>query len=293
MVRRFRAFAVLALLALAVSACSNAFTSLIYSNATLAYNNLGPMLTYMVDDYVDIDGAREDWVRVRIDRTLAWHRNEELPRYREFFESVLAKSAGPFKAEDIAAHQREVRTAYHRVLAHVIPDSAEFLATLDAADVQQIEKKLAEDNRKWVKESIRGTPDERVDRRVKRFVSQLETWVGTLSAEQKELVATRYRGFADLSDEMMGERRYRQSEMMGIIKARAPRAQIEAKLRYLLVESDSWRRPEYAARLRERDTQFHTMVADLSATLSEKQRAAMQKRIRGILRDIATVTSPT
>jgi len=91
----------------------------------------------------------------------------------------------------------------------------------------------------------------------------------------------------------MGERRYRQSEMMGIIKARAPRAQIEAKLRYLLVESDSWRRPEYAARMRERDTQFHTMVADLSATLSEKQRAAMQKRIRGILRDIATVTAPT
>jgi len=293
MVRRLRAFAVLALLALATAACSTAFTNLLYSNAALAYSNLGPMLTYMVDDYVDIDGAREDWVRARIDRQLAWHRAEELPRYREFFESVLARSAGPFKAEDIAAHQREVRTAYYRALAHVIPDSAEFLSTLDAADVQQIEKKLAEDNRKWVKESIKGTPEERLERRVKRFVAQLETWVGALSPEQKELIATRYRGFGDFSDELMGERRYRQSEMLTLIKARAPRAEIESKMRQLFVESDSWRRPEYAARMRERDAQFHTMVADLSATLSEKQRANMQKRIRGILRDIASLTAAT
>jgi len=171
MVRRFRAFAALALLALAAAGCSNAFTGLVYSNAALAYSNLGPMLTYIVDDYVDIDGAREDWVRVRIDRALAWHRAEELPRYREFFESILARSNAPFKAEDIAAHQREVRTAYHRLMQQVIPDSAEFLSTLDAADVQQIEKKLAEDNRKWVKESIKGTPEQRLERRVKRFIS--------------------------------------------------------------------------------------------------------------------------
>ena len=293
MVSRCRAFLVLALLALATGACSTALTRLAYNNAALAYTNLGSMLTFMVDDYVDIDGAREDWVRVRIDRAIAWHRAQELPQYRQFFESVLAKSATSFRPEDIAAHQREVREAYHRLLSHVIPDSAEFLATLDSSDVQQIERKLAEDNRKWVKESIKGTPEERLERRVKRFVAHLESWVGDLTPEQKELVATRYRGFTDLSEELMGERRYRQTEMLGLLKSHASRAQIEAKLRHLFVDTDSWRRPEYAARMRERDAQFHAMVADLSATLTDRQRAALQRRIRGFVRDIAGLSAAT
>ena len=76
-----------------LSACSSAtLTRLAYNNAAMAYSNLGPMLTWMVDDYVDLDGAREDWVRVRIDRVLAWHRAEELPRYRALLETMLAKS---------------------------------------------------------------------------------------------------------------------------------------------------------------------------------------------------------
>lgn len=294
MVRRFRAFALLAILAFAGAACSSAtLTRLVYNNAGLAYSNLGPMLAYMVDDYVDVDGAREDWVRTRIDRAIAWHRAQELPQYRQFFESVLSKSAAPFKAEDIAAHQREVRTAYQRLMNHVIPDSAEFLSTLDAGDVQQIEKKLAEDNRKWVKESIKGTPEERMERRVKRFVGHLESWVGELSGEQKDLVATRYRGFADLSEEMMGERRYRQTEMVALLKSHAPRAQIEAKLRHLFVETDAWRRPDYKAHVALRDAQFHAMIAELSATLTEKQRGALQKRIRGFLRDISNISAST
>jgi hypothetical protein len=294
MVRRFRAFIALAILALGTAACSSAtLTRLAYNNAALAYSNLGPMLTFMVDDYVEIDGNREDWVRVRIDRALAWHRAQELPRYQKFFESVLAKSAAPFKVEDIAAHQREVRTAYHRLMGHVIPDSAEFLATLTPADVQHIEKKLAEDNRKWVKESIKGTPEERLERRVKRFVGHLESWVGPLEPEQKDLVAVRYREFRDLSEELMGERRYRQTEMTAMLKSRPSRAEIEAKLRHLFVDTDSWRRAEYKAHMAERDRQVHTLIADLSATLSERQRARLQKRIRGFMHDISSLTAST
>jgi hypothetical protein len=279
-------------LALGMAACSSAtLTTLAYNNAAFAYSNLGPMLTFLVDDYVDIDGAREDWVRARLDRALAWHRAEELPRYRAFLEGVLAKTDAPFRVEDIAAHQRELRVYYHRVVAQVIPDTAEFLGTVDSTEVAQIERKFAEDNRKYVKESVRGTPEDRLDRRMKRFIGHLESWVGPLETAQRALVIERYHGFADLSEELLGERRYRQTEALALIKSHPPRAQMEAGLKRLLIETDTWRRPEYAQKLRERDLSMHTLIADLSATLTERQRAALQKRIRGFLRDIAGLTS--
>ena len=279
-------------LALGAVACSNAaLTRLAYNNAAFAYGNLGPMLTWMVDEYVDIDGAREDWVRTRIDRAVAWHRAEELPRFRAFFESVLAKSEAPYRVEDIAAHQRDVRASYYRLVEHVIPDTAEFLGGLEADEVAQIERKFAEDNRKFLKESGRGTPEERLERRVTRFIGHLESWVGSLEPAQRALVIERYRGFADYSSELMGERRYRQTELLALVRSKPPRAQMEAGLKRIFVETDSWRNPDYAQRLRERDLRMHTMVADLSATLTDAQRKALKKRIRGFLRDISTLTA--
>ena len=284
--------AILLLAALAFAACSSAtFTRLAYNNAALAYSNLGPMLTWIVDDYVDLDGSREDWVRVRIDRVLAWHRTEELPRYRTLLETMLAKSARAFEPGDIASHQGELRAAYHRLVAQVIPDTAEFISTLEAAEVEQMERKFAEDNRRFVRESVKGTPEERLERRVRRFLGHLESWVGKLTAEQKALVVSRYPELRDVSEELLGERRFRQSELLALIRSRPTRPALEAGLRRLFIDTDSWRRPEYAAKLRARDGQLHMLISDLSATLTPAQRAHLQNRIRRFLGDITTLTA--
>jgi hypothetical protein len=287
-------FAAALLAILAVAGCSNsAFTRLAYNNAALAYSNLGPMLTWTVDEYVDLDGSREDWVRVRIDRVLAWHRSEELPRFRELLETMLAKSARAYRVEDIAEHQKALRSAYHRVVAQVIPDTAEFMSTMDASDIEHMEKKFAEENRKFVKESLRGSPEERMERRMKRFMGHLESWVGSLTPEQRQLVVNRYPRLADIGDELMGERRYRQTELLALARSRPQRAQAEATLKRLFIDTDSWRRPEYAAKLRERDHQTHSMIADLSGTLTDEQRGHLQRRIRRFLGDISTLTAST
>ena len=283
---------VVACVVLGLAACSSAtLTRMAYNNAALAYTNLAPMLTWMVDDYVDLDGGREDWVRGRLDRVLAWHRAEELPRYRALLQSILEKSEAPFRVEDIAAKQREIRAGYHRVLEHVIPDTAEFLATLDSGEAAQIERKFIEDNRKYVKESVRGTPEERIDRRAKRFIGHLESWVGSLESPQRALVFERYRDLTDLSEELLGERRFRQGETLAMLKARSSRTQVEASLKKIFINTESWRRPEYQQKLRERDAKVQAMIADLSATLTDRQRAALQKRIGGLIRDIDNLTS--
>jgi hypothetical protein len=274
--------------ALAVSACATAtLTRMAYNNAAVTYANAGPMLTWMVDDYADLDNEREDWVRTRIERTLAWHRSAELPRLRGILETMLAKSAAPYRVEDIAAQQRELREAYHRLLEHLIPDTAELLASLDSAQIAHIERKIADDNRKYMKEAVKGTPEERAERRAKRLMAHLEAWVGDLSAEQRALVHERYRGLRDLTEEMMGERRYRQTEVLELVRAKPPRADLQAGLKRLFVDTDSWRRADYREKMAERDARLHALVADLSATLSADQRAALQKRIRGFLHDIA------
>jgi hypothetical protein len=280
------------ILALALTGCATAtLTRLAYSNAASTYSNLGPMVTWIIDGYADLDGNREDWVRSRIDRTLSWHRAEELPKVRSLLEAMLQKSDAPFRVEDIAENQRELREAYRRVLARLIPDTAELLLALDPAQVAHIEGKLAEDDRKYVNESIKGTPEERLERRTKRFENHLEAWVGDLSAEQHLLVAERYRALEDLSPELLAERRYRRNEVVRLVKEKASRADMEAALRRVFLETDSWRRPEYKERMRVRDAGLHALIAELSATLSERQRESLKHRIRGFIRDVSKLSA--
>lgn len=282
----------LALAALFLASCATAtLTRLAYANAALAYSNLGAMLTWTVDDYVDLTDPQEDWVRARVERAMQWHRSQELPRIRRLLETVLARSEGTFTAQEVGAHQKALRAHLYRIAEQVVPDVAEFLGNVDAEQATQLERKFSEENAKFMRESIRGSPDERRGKRMRRFIDHLEGWVGSLSADQRELVAAYYRTAPDLSGELLGERRFRQSEILALVRGKAPREQMTTDLRRLLVDIESWRRPEYVEKLRARDQKIGEMLATVSATLTTEQRAAFQGRLRGLIRDITALTA--
>jgi len=290
--RRLAHALLLAAVAMLLGACMNAtLTRLAYANGTLAYNNLGPVLTWMADGYVDLNGTQEDWVRARIARALSWHRAQELPKYRGFLERALAKTAEPFTADDVEPFYRELRRHWRHMTEQVIPDTAELLAGLDAEQATQLEKKFAEDDVKYARESLRGTPEERRRKRINRFSDHLQVWLGSLTDEQRALVAEHYRELPDLSDEVLGDRRYRQGEIVAMVRSNASKEDIAPKLRKLFVEPETWRRPEYQEKLKARERKTFEMLAALSATLSADQRAALQSRIRAFMKDIANLTA--
>jgi hypothetical protein len=286
---RARFFLLLAA-SLLVAACG-ALTKLAYSNATLAYSNLAPMATWMVDEYVDMSGGQKDWVRERITRVMRWHRSHELPQYRRFLQHVLEESEEPFTVQEIDEAYADLRVAYHRMVEQLLPDVADFMLQLDHEQTAQMEKKFTEDNRKFVKESVSGTPEQRLDRRVGKFIGHMESWLGTVSDAQRDLIEKRYRAIPDYVEERLADRRYRQTETLALIRAKPGKDVMVAGLRRLLIDTETWRRPEFVRRMRERDQRMFEMFAALSATLSQDQRHYLQDRIKRYMRDINTLTA--
>lgn len=280
----------LAAAALLLSACAT-LTRLAYSNAALAYSNLPPMVAWTVDDYVEMSGAQKDWVRDRLDRLFEWHRANELPEYHRFLQRVLAETHEPFTVAEVGEAYRDLRKHYRRMMEQVIPHVADFLAQLDADQVAQMEKKFAEDQRKFLRESLKGAPEKRLERRVKRFVNHLEGWLGHVNDAQVRLIESHYRSIPELIEERLADRKVRHQETISLLRARSNRDQLLAGLRKLMLDTETWRRPEYRARLADRDARFFEMLAALSATLDREQRAHLQKRIRGFMRDIDTLTA--
>jgi len=286
--RNAQRFLLLLAAALLVAACGT-ITKLAYSNATLAYKSLAPMATWMVDEYVDLDGYQKDWLRERLNRVMAWHRANELPRYRAFLEHVLAESSEPFTVDEIANAYSDLREHYHRMVEHLLPDVADFCVTLDAEQAAQMEKKFEDDNRKFVKESTSGTPADRLKKRADKFNQHLDAWLGRVTPEQKTLVLQRLELIPDFVEDRLADRRYRQKEVLALIRAKANKQQMIDGLRRLLIDTESWRRPEFQKRMRDRDQRTFELVAALSRTLTPEQRSYLQGRIRRYMSDITSV----
>lgn len=277
--------------ALLLAACS--LQGLVFSNVTTAYNNATPVLAWMVDDYVDLSEVQKEFVRERLTRTVAWHRARELPEYRRFFETVLARIEDNITVDEAREAHRDIRASYHRLLEHMLPDFADLLLQLDAEQLTQLERKFNEENRKIVREAARETPEERDAKRVRRFVDNLEEWTGRLSGAQRDLVAARVKTMAVYTDERVAERRFRQGEILALARTKPAREQVIAGLKRLLIDTDTWRRPDYRRKLAERDNQIFEMIATLSTTLSADQRANVQKRVRGFMKDITELSAST
>ncbi len=274
---------------LLLGACS--LQRLAYSNAALAYSNAPPVLAWMAGGYVDMTEEQNEWVRVRIERAFAWHREQELPEYRRFLERVLEQSRDDISVEEARAALRDIREAYHRTLDRIVPDLAEFLSQIDAEQAKQLERSFARDNRKFIAESLRGTPDERRERRAGKLLDTLEEFTGPLSAAQRALVTERAGALPELVDEQLADRRYREAEILALVRSNPPREKWVAELHRLLVETESWRRPEYQEKIRARDQKVFEMIAALSASLTADQRAHFAARLRGFIRDITELTA--
>jgi hypothetical protein len=142
-----------------------------------------------------------------------------------------------------------------------------------------------------VRESLKGTPAERVERRADKLVNHLESWLGSVSPEQRALVLRRLQEQPDFVEERLADRKYRQSETLALIRSKPSKDVMIAGLRRLLIDTEKWRRPEFRKQMDVRDQKMFELMAALSATLSPQQRAYLQGRIRRYLDDIGKLTN--
>lgn len=278
--RRLLARALLAALVALLAASCSSVTRVAYDNAPFA-------AAWMVDDWFDLHDGQRDWVKERLARLHGWHRASEMPAYERLLATTAARAARGLSADDARQVHREMRALWLRLVRRAIPDMADFLLQLHPEQVVFLARKFDEDNERTVRESVRGTPQERLERRQKRYLERIEDWTGRLAPAQRDVVRARVAAMGDLTDEWLGDRRFRQSETIALLRSKPTRAQLEAGLTRLLVDSDSWRRPEYVAKMKARDEQVFAMVADLDATLTAEQRGRLHRRLAGYAADAA------
>jgi hypothetical protein len=234
----------------------------------LAYDNADTYLLFRAKSYLDLDAKGSDELDERIDEFFAWHRRTALPQYARISEEAAKRVTRGLSREDLVwgydslvAHARQgLRFAAERV--------APLLDRLTPQQVAHMEKRFAEDNRKFAREYLRGSEAERRKRRARRLEERLEDWVGNLSSVQAEKV----RQFSErtpLYDELRAKDRQRmQAEFVDMIRKREAQKRLPDWIA-------NWERggdPAHLAASERFRQEYLALLLELDKTLAPEQR---------------------
>jgi hypothetical protein len=246
------------------------------SPTRLAYNHADVVIRWEANSYFDLEGEQSE----EFDRMLAsfhaWHRRRALPQYAALAEDAAARLARGYKREDLDWGYDAVQAQVRESLGAAATEVAGLLDRLSAEQLGHFEKRLAEDNRRFAKEHLRGTMEERQERRFKRNVERLEDWFGPLSEAQLERVR-RYGARAPLYDELRDrDRKRRQAELLAMLRSR----EAKARLARWAQAWDRGREPAYEQAVRATRAEYVDLLLDLNRTLTAEQRDHGTRRLR-------------
>jgi hypothetical protein len=267
-----------ALAAVALAGCSA---------AKIGYEHADTLLHWQATRYVDLQGKASDDLARRIDVFLAWHRTKALPQYIKIANDGARRIERGLSAEDVNwgydAFMSQARESLRAAAEQVAP----LLDQLNAEQVLQIERRFAEDNRKFERESLRGTEKDRRKRRAKRTAGRLEDWVGRLSKGQMERVRL-YSERAPLYDDLRDhDRRRLQADFLGVVRAH------EAAKRFpeLAANFERGRNPAYGAAIEANRKEYTALLLDLDHSLTPEQRARAAGRLRSYAVDFGALAA--
>jgi hypothetical protein len=164
---------------------------------------------------------------------------------------------------------------------------APLLDRLTPEQVAQMERRVAEENRKFYRDNLRGAERERREKRAKIVVDRLEDWVGKLSQAQVERVRE-YSERAPMADELRDRDRKRlQRDVIAIVRAREAAKRLPERLAHW----DRGREPAYVEQLDAWRQQYFAMLLDLERSLSAEQRARAQRNLRRYIEDFEALAA--
>lgn len=260
------------------------------SAVRLAYNNLPEFSYWWLDGYLDLNGAQSLRVRDELNRLLAWHRRNELPRLAALLaraQALAPQDLSPGQACELVEAIRERLLAVAR---QAEPAGTELALSLNQAQLRQLESKYAKSNAAYRKEWLELRPQARLDKRYEQLLERNEDFYGDLDAAQRALLRQQVTQSSFSPPMLDTERKRRQQEALALLRRllAEPASPAEARAalhayvtRVAVPDAGSWREHQQAL-LQEG---CHNLAA-LHNTTSAAQRDRAVRRLRAYEDDL-------
>ena len=245
----------------------------------LAYNNAPTLRFWWLDAYFDFDSAQALRVRADLQTVHAWHRKDELPLLAAELSQLKARALQNATPEQTCKLAEDVRVRVSAPLERMVPTIAAIASSLSDAQLLHMEREFDKRNRSWREDYLDGTPDDRIDTRLKRTADRTESLYGRLRPEQMnwlraQIVASDYDPSAQYRETVR-----RQQDALQVLRqlrnSKTAPPQAQAALMALLERSFTSPDASYRQYLARILLQGCATMAELHNSMSPQQRSEL------------------
>jgi hypothetical protein len=150
----------------------------------IAYNQAPDLTYWWLDSYIDFNSQQTPKARDEISSLFAWHRSYELPKAAALLQKAQALVPGSITPEQACGLYSQARGLVDAVTDKVVPTIAELAPSFTAEQLEHLERKYQQNNDESLRDSQKGTPQERAARRLKQAIERSEMLYGKLDELQ-------------------------------------------------------------------------------------------------------------
>ena len=155
------------------------------SSIQIAYNQADYLLKWWLDDYIDLTDDQEKFYAQAVPSLLKKHRQEELPKALQKIRQLRAKLDGPLNEEDGTLIVRELKTLSKESIYLVQDDLAKLALTIQVKQIQHLQNTFNKSNSKFQNDYLKGSAEDRFNKRLEKIIERTEEFTGDLSKLQK------------------------------------------------------------------------------------------------------------
>lgn len=268
---------------LALTACTT---------ARLAYTQAPTLSYWWLDSHFDFDGEQASQVRGDIDGFFAWHRREELPVYADQLRRWQAMAPHDISADEACQQFETARRRLVGASERLIEPFARLAPQLTPAQLEHLNRRQARSNDEFARDFLRGTPEQRLQRRLDATVERYERFYGRLSDAQREGLRQSLAASPWDAQRTQAERERRQADLLHALReAQAQPARARALLRGYaerLVVSPT---PGYAAQSEAAIRHGCAQFAALHNSATPGQRERLARQLQGYEKDLQILSA--
>ena len=255
----------------------------------LLYNRADTFIRWAADDYVALDREQQAAFDQRLDDFLAWHRSEELPRYREFIVTSLDTLEDGVTLEEAVAISEEIDLAADRFQAQFIELLLATAADLSDEQIQDFLEELERNQTEYADERLVRDEEVYYADSTKTMTDLVKRLIGRLNRDQRSEIAERSKDLTRLDGLWHDDRARWGSALRVILESKAPGWQTE--IRRLGETRSEARIPEYVAGIEHNGDVILALLVDIINSRTERQDRRMRRFLEGLVDDIDALTA--
>ncbi len=259
------------------------------SRINLAYRNLDLLVSWSLDDYLDMNRNQQSRLREQLREHIAWHCRTQLPDDLDALQRMQRQiRQGELDERAIRSHYQDIRQAIQSVAVEITPTTVQLLRELDDRQVNQLAKALAENHQEHQEKYLAAPLPQQIRERAERMGKRIEQWTGKLDTAQHQRILA-WAHTLDEQNRLWLENRQRWQAALLETLAERHEAGFEQRIARLLQERESMGTDAYRATLARNESATISLISDLYALSDTEQRRHLDKRLQRLRQDLGSL----